>query len=221
MDNLSYLFLITSCINIYKGTIYTPSDRYNQTINTINSIKKNFKNYKIIVLEGSEDLEKKINFENTEVYRSNVIVSGMDKSIGESYLLIDFLNSENFMNIKFSFDIIFKMSGRYSLVDNFNIENYKCTDKITIRQVNIWNDPNYKRDPKCKGLHSDNIATVTVLFSWPPKLTEFIINQLKIITKTGEIEQNIFYKVDTNLLNIIEYLGVTGNQSPNGLLYLY
>ena len=144
------LFLVTSVINIpnlpfsYTKTrsIYTMNERFEQTINTINSIKNKIPDVKILFIECSElpkefedyliqNCDYFINVYNDEVIRNKVF--GLSKSLGEGTLILNSINFVETNNIKFK--NFFKISGRYFLSNNFKYSNYD-NNLIIVQKIN-------------------------------------------------------------------------------------
>lgn len=131
------LFVITSVINptvaplsyTVTRSVFTEQERFTQTIETIDSIKRKVPWAKIAFLECSNispDLERElktqVNF-YVNYYGNKKIsdaVTSPYKGIGECYKLRKFLEVYPFDNVK----RLFKISGRYRLNDNFNHDNY-------------------------------------------------------------------------------------------------
>lgn len=127
-----HLVIITSVINPKKcNSIYSQNERFEQLLNTINSINKKIPNPYIVILEGSkytETMEISILTLGANIFYINV--DNYDKQYGECNLLKSFLTSSFFNKLK-SYNIltINKISGRYYLTDNFifNYDNDTCT----------------------------------------------------------------------------------------------
>lgn len=142
------LFVITSVINTghnpwtYTMTrsIYNPQERLFQTIKTIESIRK-FTNAKILLVECSQ-LSKEwedylinmtdfyINcFDNLEI--NQACLNSNKKGFGEvmkTKKVISFINENNI-----KFNLLFKISGRYYLNNNFN-RNKFSEEEFTFRK---------------------------------------------------------------------------------------
>jgi hypothetical protein len=207
--NNKYTFIITSVIYFknkplsYSNSrsIYSPQERINQTILTINSIKKKIPEAKIIFLEGglsskiSNDLISKI---DRYIYMGNIkivrwLIDSKFKSCGEAIMLLlikfDILKDSEF---------ILKISGRYFLNDNFNIE--------------IWN-----KNFTCK-VYNNTISTRLYGFSYNyiKKWKWILIKSLPYLFLGYSIEKTMFkflYKKETNIINT---LGVEGFVAPFG-----
>jgi hypothetical protein len=139
------LIVITSVINIpdlpfsYTTTrsVYNKNERFEQTKNTIKSIRDKIPDSKILLVECSE-----LNDEETEYIKNHVEyfiniygtehnfekhVFGLSKSMGENTLILQALEYLKLNNI--TYENFYKISGRYWLTDNFNYENFNH-DKI-------------------------------------------------------------------------------------------
>jgi len=142
------LVVVTSVINIpnlpfsYTETRskFTREERFEQTKNTIATLKNKIPNLEILMVECSD-----LNEEETDYFKNNVnyflniysselkpetYVFGKSKSLGENTLLIYAINYLNDNNIEY--DNFYKMSGRYWLNDKFNYENFN-NDKIVYK----------------------------------------------------------------------------------------
>jgi len=153
------LVIITSVINtINKPLSYTPTrsvfsvdERFNQTIKSIESVRKNIKKSFIVLVEGSQIDEKyetilKKNVNHYYNVSNNIeIKNNIDspsKLRGEISLIFSYLCCEFFD--KSLFKTISKLSGRYYLTDDFiDLEEYMkyndifchCTDNKTLCTV--------------------------------------------------------------------------------------
>lgn len=140
------LIVITSVINIPNlpfsytpiRSLFTRNERFEQTKNTIKSIRDKIPESKIMLIECSE-----LNDEENQYIISNVdyfiniygtennfeqYVFGLSKSHGENTLLLQAFEYLKLNDIKY--ENFYKMSGRYWLTDNFNYENFN-NDKIS------------------------------------------------------------------------------------------
>lgn len=143
-----YTFIVTSTIYCTFGA-FSPEQRYEQTLETIQSIRDKVPNAKIIFTDNSslplpddvvENLKSKVDLylnidHNIFTRFANNIKS---KGIGEAfqwYELIKAIKNNNMVGKR-----IFKLTGRYKLAEGFNIEEYenpKYEGKYTFR-INPW-----------------------------------------------------------------------------------
>jgi len=189
------IFGICSAINGYYKGIYSIKERFEQTIKTINSIKRLNCDHYIILCDNSflpkEYKEILTSMVNVFISLDNTM---NDKSQSEAYQMIQIINKI----ADLQYDIFLKISGRYYLTDNFNIKNYD-NDKINFREFN-------------------NICYSTVLYSFTKKNETFMKNtfeQFIVKSHYADIEHGLFNMINT-AVNKIEYLGVAGNIAPSG-----
>lgn len=181
------LVLITSVINTgvqpwsYTPTrsVYTPDERFNQTLDTIKSIRTYFPSAKILLVESSEIpeeftktlIEKTdyfLNINNDEYARKACLESNM-KGYGEGVqtrFAIEYIVQHTI-----SFNRLFKISGRYFLTDKFKLENFS-TDKFTFkRRVDT---------------HDGRVVISTVLYSVPQTLLEYFYKAICYVIQCYE-----------------------------------
>lgn len=138
------MIVITSVINIPNlpfsytetRTVYDKNERFEQTKNTIKTIRDKIPDNKIMLIECSELNEEEIKYINENVdYFLNLYgntdlenyIFGLSKSLGENTLILNAIDYLNENNIKY--ENFYKISGRYWLSDKFNYDNYD-NDKI-------------------------------------------------------------------------------------------
>jgi hypothetical protein len=153
------LVIITSVIKTidkklsYTNTrsIFSHEERYIQTLNTIDSIKKYYDDRYIILIEGSiipieweNELKKRVNY-YFNISENEIIKKNIDseiKGLGEVTLLYSYFLSEHFRSIREIVDNIMKISGRYYFNNNsININKLflNSNDKI-ICNIDYKND---------------------------------------------------------------------------------
>jgi hypothetical protein len=196
---------------VQKRSIYTIETRFKQTIETIESIRKNIPNACIFLIDDS-------NFEKSFVYMHSKLNDICDvfinpltdsnlsyytnvnkhKSIAEGYQIIYFLDIFNKLNIKY--DRFFKISGRYIINNSFNINTY------------ITNNIIFSHDQKLNFLYY-----YTCFYMIPYQKFNMYTNAYKIlyINKHNEefIENNIEFILPMLLklenIKLIHNLGIT------------
>ncbi len=129
-------FVITSCIipynrplnNADNRSVYSSEKRAEQTIDTIASIRKYCKNANIILVDnGAEDpkamigdlVEKYIYVGSKFIPR--IAASRKNKSIGEAVMLLEAVDNQ--IN---DYELIFKISGRYKLNEEFDLAEFSA-----------------------------------------------------------------------------------------------
>lgn len=200
------LVIITSVINNFLYSVYSPQQRLEQTISSIDSLVGKITNPYVVLLEGndlnddqSDTLKNRVN----EIH--NINVSGLHKSLGELTLLQTYLNSLHFNSIKSNLYSLSKLSGRYRLNDNFKfIDTDLCMVKMTDKS---WLG---------KGVYD------TRFYKIPITLVDNYITQLDVLYKNisnvHDIEHGFFeYQlIPKDKINIVDKLGISGHFAPTG-----
>jgi hypothetical protein len=202
------LFLVTSVIHVpisadqWQSSIYSPAERYEQTLETIRTIREKVPFARVVVLEGSA---QKVCFETVDavVHRP---VNMLEKSVGEVTLLLNFL--ENYTEIVERSSIIVKISGRYLLSDSFDLRRFSNSKLSINRTIQEWSR------------NDDKTWSLTMLFAFPPRLRDVMIQRLKYVQSKGYgIEENITYGFHD--FKNVDVLGVRGALAPTGEIINY
>ena len=112
----------------------THEERFNQTIQTIESIKKHIPNCYIALIEGSKlNKEKEIILSNTGCNMIHNVsekmanyINGPNKSLAEIHMIMDYLKTINLHE----YATLNKISGRYYLTDNYQWERYPTSKAL-------------------------------------------------------------------------------------------
>lgn len=218
------LIIITSVINVssnklsYTNTrsIYSSEERLNQTLESINSIKKYIENYYIVLVEGSE-----LSIEYENILKSNVdyyynisnsnykqYIDGISKGLGETSILLAYLLSNHFIENKCNFNYIAKLSGRYYITSKFITSENFNSNKITVKY------------------YHENKQICTIWYTIPiNEINDFInvlnnsYNDIKFIEGCYSIENYLYDKWLKDKLLIskqINNIGVNGNIAVDG-----
>jgi hypothetical protein len=218
MDNL---VLITSVINTpnkplsYTNTrsVFSRKERFEQTKQTIQSIKAKIPNNKILLVECTDfNEEEKLYFEKECDYILNLwnnkelhsTIFGISKALGEGTLTIQAILYIKENNI--CYNNLIKISGRYWLNDNFDYAIFN-------NQSIIFRKP-------------DGLATSTVLYKIPNYIQDPLYTFLK--DNYNNMKNCISYEtLFSNFLKSIKYnntiffdkLGVSGYVTVCGSFY--
>jgi hypothetical protein len=128
-----YIFVITSTLNPKIGLL-SPEVRYEQTLNTIKSIREKANGSLILLVDSSpqpveqtyiDDIKSKVDYFITLSNHTHAIELGNAglKSPAECYVMVialDIIRNLALPDIK----RVFKITGRGELTDRFNIEDY-------------------------------------------------------------------------------------------------
>ena len=221
------LFLVSSAINAKHG-IYTPRERFLQTYESCKSIKDKCHNADIILIDGglkpiNDGQKEKLDKFGVEFmyYGDNPRVKEIQqsnnhdivKNLIEIFMFMDVLNGPDFSQ----YSRIFKMSGRYTLNENFDIK--KHTGPVVIRGPYTSQFP-----PHITGgielqymsrLWSFDISQHNYIGEVYKKMYDHMVQRLE---QGGyvDIEHLLFHYLDRSLVVNIDRIGVTGNIAPNG-----
>jgi hypothetical protein len=241
-----FLFIVTSAIIPFKtGSANTESERYEQTLNTISSIRNKVPNSIILLVESSQsklpdDYRKEI-IKRTdsfiECYDDQILKQIYDnleknphqinfgKSLLESRGMI--IAFEKILKTKLYQNVhrIFKISGRYFLNDTFEIEDYqsRCLYNFYVFNICKYNDSEYEyfRDligidgQLVTGLWSFCSSLMTETYELYQKAFSYI-DWILSINNCIDIERCLYKFIDMNKVIHMQNLGVTQIHGPNG-----
>lgn len=216
---MNIFFFISSVINAtgdpltysYIRSIYSTEERFQQTLKTIESIRTYVPSAKIIMIETSDLSEEQtailkskveyfINTNNDSTLRA-VCLHSPKKGYGEvlqSRVALSFLLQNNI-----EFDLFFKISGRYWLTNDFNINEYSISEYT-------YKDP----------IFEDAIHILTVLYSVPKSLKHHYLFMLNKIAEIYEEYDDIVLERVLPFIclprKLISKVGVEGYLAPNG-----
>ena len=215
------IFLITSVINTgiapwsYTNirSAYTPQQRYEQTIQTIKTIRALNDNTKIILVDCSDityDMELQISslvdiyiqLYNNKSIREACITSNK-KGFGEllsTKYVIDYLIEQNVQ-----FKRLFKISGRYYLNESFDKSNFSLTE-YTFRKP-----------------FRNSICNPTVLYSVPYTKRKHFHSTLIKCHKEYLTNSHIMFEISVPTKCVphkeIDTCGITGLVATDNTLY--
>ena len=234
---IRHLFVVTSAINSRFG-IYKPEERLVQTLRTIDSIKNKIPDAGIAIMECT-GVSPTTDQENTLRSSCDYYLDyTTDPTVQALYSSTDnwdiVKNGTEIMcfgralevlaqnNVIENYDRVHKMSGRYILNEQFNVdlyENNQTHDQIII-------------GPSCASQFPYHVTLVqrqymARLWSWPSSVHNEIIqvykdsfNYFKERVDAGgyvDIEHVLYKFLNRNHLNEVEELGVEGYIAPNGV----
>jgi len=148
---MSNLFIVTSALNSFRSVIPLET-RYQQTLETLESIRNKVPDSIIVLAESSPDpvpnemlysLAPKVDYLLKNSENSDIIQLGKQglQSPAEAYSLfvtLDMIEELNLPNI----ERVFKLTGRGVLTDDFNIEDYNdptlMGNYVFKRRVDSW-----------------------------------------------------------------------------------
>lgn len=164
MNSKRDLFIITSCIYpcdkplSYSAvrSIYTPEERLEQTLKTIQSVRKKCPNAYIILCDNG--IKRPDNLDGVNIFKYlgdkpkyRKTADSTNKSLGETLMIVSCWKKL----ILYRWNRIYKLSGRYWLNDNFNTANYDvdafCFLHLTEKVVG---NRSYVKGTHCTRLYS-------------------------------------------------------------------
>ena len=226
------LFLISSAINTKFG-IFDSAKRFQQTLDTISSIRSAVPSAKIILLEMAAiplSKDQKFALESRvdeiqefwaeprvqEVFKSENwdIVKNVTEVTCFSLALDGLIKNSQLLGI----DRIYKISGRYSLNKNFNELLHRDSNKIIVSQRRRSQFPSV--------LTGSRFQYMSRLWSWPSSLSPLILQSYKdgLAYIRNQIDRGRYCDIEHMLyMYLPEYLvqpasiiGVEGELGPNG-----
>jgi len=221
------LFLVSSAINAKHG-IYSPRERFNQTLATCVSIKERCPNSDIIMVDGGIKPVNDAQMQKLSAYITDFMFYGdrlpvkeiqqstnhdIVKNLIEIFMFMDVLNGPDFSQ----YSRVFKISGRYTLNENFDVN--KHVGPIVIRGPYTSQFP-----PQVTG--GIELQYMSRLWSFDISQHDYVgevykrmYEHMKRRLEEGgyvDIEHLLYHHLDKNLVVNIDQIGVTGNIAPNG-----
>jgi hypothetical protein len=227
------VFLVSSAIHAKHG-IYDTSTRLEQTIETCKSIR-NKCDADIIVLDGgyqditekerdtlSQYIHKFYSFADADNVQQLQQVPNHDivKNMIEIIMYGSFFDKAVEDGWREKYKRIFKMSGRYTLNDDFNYDKHmQATDKIIVRgpftsqfRQEITGGVSLQYMSRLWSFDAFLLPYVRDLY------TDMFNHMTERLNAKGyiDIEHLLFHHLDPILIENIGKLGVEGNIAPNG-----
>lgn len=217
------IVLITSLINTptnipwsYSKTrsVFNREERFEQTKQTIKSIKERISNYKILIVECTDFIEEERNLFFKEcdyvlnLWERNDLHSnffGKSRSLGEGTMTIEAI--KYLQDKKIKFNNLFKISGRYWLSERFNYNNYNNNKLICHKIKN----------------NIDNIDTwlYKMPYSFVNTWKEFLLNNKKLMINCigYEVLFGLFLKyINYNEVVFYEIMGCKGINAAGSII---
>jgi len=232
-------FIVTSAVNSRFG-VYTPEQRLDMTLQTLQCLRDRVPDCKIVISEVSgngisQEMEDKLmdacdvyidfsaNKEVNIIYNSPTWYDNWDivKNLTELTTFPQALQTLLDSGEVEGQDRLFKMSGRYLLNDKFDLGVYEqddIKDKIVIGKKVASQFP--------YAVTEMTMQYMCRLLSWPASRHADMIEYYKIarnhmvqrVAKGGysDIEHSLCFSLPPSLVKELEEVGVYGNIAPNG-----
>lgn len=211
------IFLIGSAITPHKMQHFNVEERLYQTLETYESIKTKIPNCFCILIECSILSDEHKNILN-EIYDvvleygndNNILpyTSHINIGIGEMKLLqkgIEYITNNNLIS-----KYIFKLSGRYKLSDNFDINNFDVNKYIFRPEICM------DMDVYNTGLYNIPVNELKNFYNILQKGIILLLNNNNI---HYPIERIYYELINKDLVILSEIIGLTGNLSYNGIYF--
>ena len=233
---MKHVFLVTSAVNSKFG-VYPPTQRLQQTVATLTSIRERVADAKIIVIESSADpltaeqeaqLEAAsdilVDFTNDADVKAIALSDNWDivKNTTESMCFLKTLN----MCLKDGdfdgYDRIHKVSGRYVLNGDFNLSLYEQYPE------NIITTEKYASQFPPVVTGGITAQYMSRLWSWPANLTGLVAGMysdgIKYIAERlsnggyCDLEHVLYKFLPQALIKEVSPIGIHGGIAPSGQL---
>lgn len=197
--SISYKNVIFITSAILGLSVFTPSQRVQQTLETIKTLRTKMPEFKIVLIEITK-IDSKIILQFSNVCDLVILCENdtenhnFTKSFGEIYLTVKILQ-----NITNNVEKICKISGRYFLTDTFDLNSLD------------WNKFNFLKADKC--VHS---TFYTVPINEVQFMIEFLNKSKNICRSCNDIEHVLFWNICKSKINFLEKLNCKGFYSGGG-----
>jgi len=227
VEDIMNIFLVSSAIETSRG-IFSHEERMEQTLKTFESIKKKVPNSAIVTYESGVTLSDK----NRDILNkhANLVCLQSVKEIMDfskhnmnsraealsTYVILNSIQNQLPKDVK----RIFKLSGRYVLQDEFDINAY---DNIGDKFVFVKRKKTWMNEEMQKHLNVDSLFD-TRLYSFTPNLIDYFKSRLgDIFVDTGlglDLEHSIYKNIDKNLVVEFDRVYCEGRLAPNGTIQI-
>ena len=227
------LFIVTSALNADMGTV-SRTDRFEQTVKGLISIRKYVPNAIILLTDGSpnkieeDKLKALAHFANfaadfSDDEQITELASNHQKSEAENLLMLKTLmllqQDEGMKDVLSSVGRIFKISGRTDLIDGFDVEEHMLEGKYVFKK----RMPTWLTDTR-KEFATDLL--ITRMFSFCPTLmNDYMLlceNNITLILQTGiDTEHAHFFNVNKDLLVELDEIHCQGIVAGSGTVEIY
>jgi hypothetical protein len=233
-----YGVIISSAINVVVDTIYSPQQRLEQTLKTIESVRERIPNSIIVLADSSipglsDEMKKTLSdrvdylldFSKDTLLNQIRSIQHKDTLQNLSELIVlnkafAIIKSKSWFD---NCDRIFKMSGRYWLNDKFNIELYNLP---TVKNKYVLTKRMLSQFPK--EVTHQTLQHMLRVYSFDGSLLDDFMTRLKTMTTHLQERVNqggytdvehLFCKfIPRYMIYEIARSGVAGNISKNGVM---
>jgi len=236
------LFIISSALHTRFG-IYSTEQRFQQTLDTINSIKERIPDAKIILNESSGEeaiteseaailkphLVALLSFTQDpmvrKIYQEQTTNWDIVKNFTEILVFgksLDFILHQQ-PHLLNDVERVFKLSGRYQLTDDFSLDNFS-SENLKDKYIFAQRRPSQFQPEITGGLTHQLMSR---LWSFPANKMELVYQRYVIMLEhfTGMANKGLYVDIEHLLLKYfsgpflveLPVIGVQGDLGPNGV----
>ena len=148
MSQYKIIFIVTSCINVdssplsyfHTRSVFSPEERLQQTIITLQKLREKIPHATLILANNNYLTDEQKNTlikycDSINNIDDDIVKTHPNKSFSECVSLLN--TCQYILDSQIEFDYVFKMSGRYYLMDEFDINKWPFNEQkiVTPRSV--------------------------------------------------------------------------------------
>jgi len=219
------IFFVNHALKVNQLSVYNEEERFNQTIETIDSINKYCPNNQVFIFDSSPERPNVEYFQELSDRGVIVFYTGDEsdvkrfsqlgqRSIAECITFLYFLNW--FQKQDFKSKRIYKLSGRYRLNDNFIVDREDFKDAFVFATaLDSWM-PKHRQD----SIGAHKLFRLRCWHMDYTLLDTFQLNLSKILqdcaTHGIDVEHSYYKNLHTYKTIELDKIGVCGNIAPSG-----
>ena len=219
------IFFVNHALKVNQLSVYNEEERFNQTIETLNSIDKYCPNNQVFIFDSSPERPNVEYFQELSDRGAIVFYTGDEpdvkkfsqlgqRSIAECITFMYFLSwfkQQNFQSKR-----IYKLSGRYRLNDNFVVDDERFKNSFVFSTaLDSWMPKN-----KQEATGVDKLYRLRLWHMDYNVLDTFQLNLSKILQDCStygiDVEHSYYKNLHTYKTIELDKIGVCGNIAPSG-----
>lgn len=221
------VFFINHALNVNQLSVYSNEDRFQQTIETVESINKYCPDNRIFMFDSSPSIPENDKFQTLNKMGVDIFYAGQNpyvknfseaglRSHAECISFILFLHwyktERNWVQGK----RICKLSGRYKLNENFNLTDDRFKDSFVFADsIESWMDKS-----SCERAGVDRLYKLRMWHMDYSLLELFTDQMIRIFDDCSKFSIDVEHSYYKNLHRYktveVEKIGVEGNIAPTG-----
>ena len=195
---MRYVFIITSALNPLMG-VFTKEQRYEQTLNTIKSIRSKVENSVIILSDTSPNPIPEEWIDNLVKLCDDVICLQDDtvkfltkhnlKTPSEIYNMSNAIRYLKYLNLN-DIDRVFKITGRAELTEDFDILFYKTPE---VKNKYVFKNSVVSWISKEKKLYDTRLWSFD--YSSIDEVSEILVKSFELANRSGLDIEHVYYQL--------------------------